>query len=272
MTRQKSNVEKRRADLCSAASGNVAWVAVEHVTDLAGPALFYQLHISTPNHHSSSSTTASSAICIAINPTRNCVEPQALASTSAVSLDDAQLATLDIDGATVVASQDADNAHPQAFADVTPSDTMQVWVTTRIMDTPSTSPRYTLRSAEGKFLTAERNASISAHTEARGPLEEWSLVSLESSAGPSVFALRGANGQLLGVDSVAGGKKVLRCDVPFPSAEKSSRVTAATVDPLAHWHCRVQWKYRNEARKRELKEAPLRARDSAFAGAKRVRV
>lgn len=269
-----------------------AWVPVEHITDLSGPTFFYQRAADDEN----STGAAPQHMCVALNSTLNRVEAQLIEGGSALSLDDAQVRSLDVDGAEIVfGGQGAGTS--EVAPPPEPADVMQVWVATRVLDTPSTSPRYTFRSAEAKFLTAERSGTVSAFTEARGPLEEWSLAAIAQRSRASentapettrqAFALRGASGHLLGIDVVAGGRRVLRCDVPVeddttssvagaeaatpsnsPSGAPPSAVKAASnvvsADESAHWHVLVQWKFRHEARRREQGDAPLRARDAAF--------
>lgn len=163
---------------------------------------------------------------------------------------------MDLDGAEIVHEDALDSNGP---ATTTPADVTQVWVATRVLDTPSHAPKYTFRSSEGKFLKTEHHGELTCFSEARGPLEEWKIVQLPG-ATSLTFGLQGANGQLVALDVTAGGKYTARCD---------SILDGEQVDPQAEWHIQLQWKFRHEARKKEIKEAPLHMRDPSFQ--KRVR-
>lgn len=260
--------------LTAASAGCTAWVPVERVTDLTGPAFFFQ-RLPTPEGDQQSQYA-----CLALEPTRNRVEAHIVESSS-VSADDKSLALLDLDGAEVVQEADLGDHRDEdsTLRHMAPTDVMQVWVATRVLDTPSTAPRFTLRSAEVRFLTGERTGGVSSFAEARGPLEEWTLVKVGQSGGHEkarLFALQSAQGTYLGIDQVAGGKRVVRSDFQASDIARPSSLdeTASTpapaqaaavdVDEAARWHIRVQWKFRHEARKQERGEAPLRDRDPTF--------
>ena len=142
------------------------------------------------------------------------------------------------------------------YQDCTPTDVTQVWVATRVLDTPSDAPRYTLRSSESRFVTAERDGGVRATAEARGPLEEWTLVE----AAPSHYCFKSVHETLLNLDEKAGGKMVVRTDFDVKQEQAPG--------PTEQWEIRVQWKYREQARKKEEGEKPLRERDTSFKRAK----
>jgi hypothetical protein len=167
------------------------------------------------------------------------------------NLSDKAAALLDLDGAEVVEVED----DVSSLDFITPTDVNQVWVTTRVLDTPSAAPRYTIRSSESRFITSEKSGGVSAMAEARGPLEEWKLVAVEDSA-RTTFCLQSAHDTLLGLDEMAGGKMVIRSDAQVKEQD--------TPEASEQWHIRVQWKYREQARKKEEGEKPLRERDTSF--------
>ncbi|UZJ54153.1 hypothetical protein CBS101457_003473 [Exobasidium rhododendri] len=215
-----------------------AWVAVERVTDLSGPTLLYQSYQKEDEEDSQ-------LYCLALNPALHRVEAHPL---KAPVIDASSSNTLDLDGAAVVEDF---SGH-----DLSPTDVNQVWVATRVLDTPSDAPRYTLRSSESRFLTSERSGGVGAIAEARGPLEEWKLVNFAGSQ----FCLQSANDTLLGLDEMAGGKMVVRSDFEVKGGEEESE----RAGPSEQWQIRVQWKFREQARIKEQGEKPLRERDSSF--------
>lgn len=220
----------------------MAWVSVERITDLSGPTLFFQ-------DFQREDEESSRYYCLALNPALHRVEAHTL---KVPSIDDKVAATLDLDGAAIVEDDSSDS--------LAPTDVNQVWVSTRVLDTPSDAPRYTLRSSESRFITSDRSGGVSAMAEARGPLEEWRLVEVKEGEVRGKFCLQSANNTLLGLDEMAGGKMVVRSDFEVKEGEEAGS--------SEQWQVRVQWKYREQARKKEQGEKPLRERDISFKRAK----
>lgn len=223
-----------------------AWVAVERITDLAGPSFFYQ-YVQQEDGESSR------PYCIALNPALHRVEAHLVRPTV---IDERIAANLDLDGAEIVHDAIGDNL-------LTPSEVTQVWVATRVLDTPSTAPRYSLRSSEGRFMSSSKEGLVSATSEARGPLEELTLAAAGAGT-TSSFYVKTAHSTLLGLDMVAGGKMVVKSDFDF---DKDHGQAAS---PSETWKIAVQWKYREAARKKEEGEKPLRERDTSFKRVKPV--
>jgi hypothetical protein len=215
-----------------------AWVAVERLTDLAGPSFIFQ-------RFQDEQGSSSGIYCLAVNPALNRVEAH---SVQPASIDEKTAQTLDLEEAEVV--------HDESTQDCTPTDVTQVWVATRVLDTPSNAPRYTLRSSESRFITAERDGGLRATAEARGPLEEFTLI--ETISGKYCF--KSTNETLLNLDEMAGGKMVVRSDFEVKEGQAPG--------PSEQWEIRVQWKFREQARKKEEGEKPLRERDTSFKKAK----
>lgn len=222
---------------------DLAWVEVEKVTDLAGPAFLVQRSF-TPSAHASEGD----AFCLALNSTLQRVDAQRVQAAEQLSKEEALLRADDeLQDAEVVQLKVADEQQLE------PRDVMQVWVATRILDTPAEAPRYTLRSAEGKFLAAERSGSVGASSEARGPQEEWTLVKSPDLPG---FHLRSFHGKYLTFDHLAGGKVAVRTDFKPPTDERGGETTSSIC-------VKVQWKFRHEARKRESGRKPVLGKDPA---------
>lgn len=181
---------------------------------------------------------------MALNPALHRVEAHPVQSSF---IDERTAETLDLDGAEVVEEEE-----DVLMQSATPSDVTQVWVSTRVLDTPSLAPRYTLRSSESRFLSSERTGGVGATAEARGPLEEWTLYE----AIPGRYCLKSANETLLALDEMAGGKMLVRSDFDVKQEQSPG--------PSEMWEIRVQWKFREQARKKEEGEKPLRERDVSF--------
>lgn len=202
---------------------------VERVTDLNGPTFLFQLHQPVEG------STAQPYV-LSLNTTMQRVEAQAFKDTTRDETL-ASAALLDLDGASL----------SEALVDPSPSSVAQVWVASRMLDTPSDAPIYTLRSSENKFLGATLQGALSCDAEARGPLQMWTV--LPPKAGERGVRIMGPQERFLGVDEVAGGKMVVRADL-----EEGTETV---------WEARVQWKFRHEARKREVAALPLTARERA---------
>lgn len=208
----------------------LAWVPIETVTDLAGPCFLGQ-HAS----RTLAQAERDEVCCLAFNPTLQRVDVQHVEEAERVSREEALLRDDgELQGAEIV---QFDTCGPN---DVEPRDVMQVWVATRIPDTPKEAPRYTFRSAEGKYFGAERSGSIHASSEARGPQEEWTLVKDTDDA---VFRLRSFHGKFLAFKRMAGGKIAIRADLDPTDGDGQLFESSIFI--------KVQWKFRNEARKRE---------------------
>lgn len=243
----KARGEDAESDVADVDGEEQAWVTVERLTDLAGPAFIAQ------SVTGSTRNDTPELVCLALEPTRGRVIAQRVTGSTSFSVadeDDArQAALLDLDGAEVVSGPGVEQIQTRpTIQTAEPSTVTQVWVCTRVLDTPGDRPRYTLRSSESRFLTGERNDSLSALSEARGPLEEWTLV---MGQGSDAFSFINAHGKLLGILSNTDNEKLTLACVDNDRRRESS------VD----WHIRVQWKHRHEARKRERGVAPLRERD-----------
>jgi hypothetical protein len=214
-----------------------SWVAVERITDLSGPTLLFQ-------SYKKEEEESSRYYCLALNPALHRVEAHHLKPP-----------VFDANGADALELDGAEVVQDDSGSSLVPTDVNQVWVATRVLDTPSDAPRYTLRSSESRFLTSERSGGVGAIAEARGPLEEWKLVE----AAGATFGLESANKTLLGLDEMAGGKMVVRSDYEVKEDGEGMRAT-----PSEQWQIRVQWKFREQARTKEQGEKPLRERDTSF--------
>lgn len=206
-----------------------AWVLVERQGDLNGPCFLYTSLPADP----------ASLCCLSFNPTLQALEAAAVVAPNADPEDD-KVALLssnpklvdELDGAEIVAS------HLQYTPRPTPQAVQQVWVVTQVPG--STAPvRYTFKSAESKFLGSDKFGSVNANMEARGPQEEWTLEAVSGAAHPQ-WSLRSTHGKFLGVDEIAGGKKIVRADVDGISAD--------SYQDEGKWTLLVQWKHRHAAR------------------------
>lgn len=157
-------------------------------TDLAGPTFFFQRFAA-----STADDGARAPYVLTLNAPLQRVDAQAMRAEA--SLDP----SLDLDGASV----------DVASIDPAPSSVNQVWVASRMLDTPASAPVYTLRSADSRFVGAAPSGTVTASAEARGPLEQWTVLPAPSGTG---VQLRAPSGNLLGLDEVAGGKVVVRAD------------------------------------------------------------
>ncbi|CBQ70300.1 conserved hypothetical protein [Sporisorium reilianum SRZ2] len=222
-----SSSRKRRAgdasDSEDVGGDEQAWVAVETEQDLSGPCFLF--------HQPQQSDAA--PYCVAFQPTLQSVEAAVvLPSTDESAFDDRddllasdpKLAE-ELEGAEIVPA-----APSPSSINLVPTSVYQVWVATKVPGSSSPT-RFTFKSAEGKFLGADKTGLLRASMEARGPQEEWILESSDR----SLWKLRSVHGRYLGLDQLAGGKTVVRADCD-------------TADPEAAWTLRVQWKHRHAAR------------------------
>lgn len=217
-------------------SRSPAWVPAQRPEDLAGPLLLYQ------RITSSSSLSSQRLVALSLNPPLPRIDlvdlppPPSLSDLRGIAPPE------DVEGATIVDSSDLAPADSGADdAGVGPSSVHQVLVANRVLDTAN-PPRYTLRTTAHRFVGADKHGAVLCNAEARGPQEEWAVVSAagEGGGGKSLLGLRNhVHGTYLSWDEVAGGKLVLRCDAKELSGEGDA------------WSAKVQWKYRHEARKAE---------------------
>lgn len=226
----ESSSRKRKAshqdgsDVQDVGGNEQAWVPVESALDLDGPCFLFQQR--------SISHSSASGHCLAFQPTLQSVEAapvlpesdeSAIADRAGLLASDPKLAE-ELEGAEIVDSADGG-------ARMEPQSVYQVWVATKVPG--SSSPvKFTFKSAEGKFLSADKNGLLQAGMEARGPQEEWILETSEH----GIWLLRSVHNRYLALDQVAGGKTVVRAD-----AER-------TDDETAQWIIKVQWKHRHAAR------------------------
>ncbi|KAK0544529.1 hypothetical protein OC846_006043 [Tilletia horrida] len=212
-----------------------AWVSAERPTDIQGPTFLY--------HQPSGSSTP---YALGVNTTTQRVELIPCATAGAGG-------DLDVNFIT-----DADGTSAAVGAiEITPTSVYQVFVANR----QPGSDKWTFRSAEGKFLSADKLGQVSAAAEARGPQEEWDVLTHDKaisaldgedvkpapspwSENPSSLYLRSMHGLFLGIDEVAGGKLVVRADSDNPSQSE-------------RWEVKLQWKFRHEARERERDSGAL---------------
>jgi protein FRG1 len=102
---------------------------------------------------------------------------------------------------------------PPSILGRVPTDTAQVWVTTRVSGASTINLRTGV--GEGKFLSCDAHGLVSSDREARGPQEEWTPVILPD----GMVAFMNVYEKYLSVDEVAGGSLQLRGDsdeVGFP--------------------------------------------------------
>lgn len=182
-----------------------AWVPAETEQDLTGPCFIFQ---------------RDARRCVAFQPTLQSVE----AAVVETSIPDAGLLAEglaeELEGAQIVTDP--------AAHDAVPTSVHHVWIATRV---PGSSPaRFTFKSAESKFLGADKTGLLRANMEARGPQEEWTATPSQGR-----WTLRSVHGGYMGLDQVEGGKTVVRAD-------------SDADDPEAGWSIKVQWKHRHAAR------------------------
>ncbi|CDR88202.1 uncharacterized protein SPSC_03863 [Sporisorium scitamineum] len=221
-----SSSRKRKAgdasDVEDVGGDEQAWVGVETEQDLSGPCFFFhQRQSDAPSH------------CVAFQPTLQGVEAALIVSSTDDSTFDDRAGLLasdpklaeELEGAEIVSA-----AASSSNINLVPTSVYQVWVATKVPGSSSPT-RFTFKSAEGKFLGADKTGLLRASMEARGPQEEWILESRDR----GVWQLRSVHGRYLGLDQVAGGKIVVRADCDRE-------------DPEAAWTLKVQWKHRHAAR------------------------
>lgn len=232
-SRKRKSGRSDTSDVEDVGGEEQAWVAVESKLDLTGPCFI----VHRPQSH-----TLAVAHCVAFQPTLQSVEaasivPQSTAEEDRIALlaSNPRIAE-ELEGAEIV-TEGASEGQPH---EVTPQSVYQVWVATKVPGSSSPA-KFTFKSAEGKFLGADKHGQLRAFMEARGPQEEWTL----EPAGQGSWMLRSVHDRYLALDQVAGGKRVVRAD-----AER-------TDDETAQWTLRVQWKHRHAARYASNAAKPL---------------
>ncbi|TKY85222.1 hypothetical protein EX895_006302 [Sporisorium graminicola] len=227
LSESSSSSRKRKAgdasDVEDVGGDEQAWVAVETEQDLSGPCfLFQQQQREAPPH------------CVAFQPTLQSVEAALILPNTDESAfgDRADLLASDpnlaeeLEGAEIVPAESSSSS----VGSLVPTSVYQVWIATKVPGSSSPT-RITFKSAEGKFLGADKSGLLRASMEARGPQEEWILEPCDR----GVWKLRSVHGRYLGLDQLAGGKTVVRADCDH-------------TDPEAVWSLKVQWKHRHAAR------------------------
>lgn len=209
-----------------------AWVAVESELDLTGPCFIFRealTELTAPFH------------CVAFQPTLQSVEAAAILPGSGESTTDEDRVSLlasnpklaeELEGAEIIPLAESSGIDTSS---VTPQSVCQVWVATKVPGSSSPA-RFTFKSAEGKFLGADKIGSLKASMEARGPQEEWMLERSLSRSDKVRWSLRSVHNRYLALDQVAGSKTVIRADAE------------SVDDETAQWNLRVQWKHRHVAR------------------------
>ena len=100
-----------------------------------------------------------------------------------------------------------------------PHDVRQVWVASRIAGTDTIA----LKGHHGRYLTAERDGSLSARTEAIGPAEGFVVV-LASRETPGLFALQTVREGFVGTERTDTDGGRIRCDEEAISFATTLRV------------------------------------------------
>ena len=137
------------------------------------------------------------------------------------------------------ASASEDGAPP--ILSYTPTETSQVWVTTRVAGSETINLR--TGTGEGKFLGSTVHGLVAADREARGPQEEWTpvILSRDSGAGGMV-AFQNVYEKYLAIDEAAGGVLQLRADSDMVGFNERFWV-------------KIQGKYKREATEEERKKS-----------------
>jgi protein FRG1 len=128
-----------------------------------------------------------------------------------------------------------------ALLSYTPTETSQVWVTTRVAGSETINLR--TGASEGKFLGSTVHGLVGADREARGPQEEWTPVILTRESGAAgMVAFQNVYEKYLAIDESAGGVLQLRAD-------------SDTVGFNERFWVKVQGKYKKEATEEEKKKS-----------------
>ncbi|KAJ1033683.1 hypothetical protein NDA13_001665 [Ustilago tritici] len=233
-----SSSQKRKAgrdvtsDVEDVGGDEQAWVAVESELDLTGPCFIFRKalrELTAPFY------------CVAFQPSLQSVEAATiLPGSDAITTDEDRVTLLasnpkfaeELEDAEIVPSAESSGIDT---ATITPQSVYQVWVATKVPGSSSPA-HFTFKSAEGKFLGADKIGSLQTSMAARGPQEEWTLERSLDASGQVKWSLRSVHNRYLALDQVAGGKTVVRADAD--SAQ----------DETAQWALRVQWKHRHAAR------------------------
>ncbi|OZJ02826.1 Chitin synthase 1 [Bifiguratus adelaidae] len=117
-----------------------------------------------------------------------------------------------------------------------PQVVQQVFVGTRIV---GSSSAFSFKTADGKYLSADKFGVVSADKEAIGPLEAW-----EPSIHDAGVSLAASSGKFLSVDEIAGGGMRARADAESIGFNETLRV-----------YCQARLKKKQRVSKKEVKDA-----------------
>ncbi|EST10159.1 FRG1-like protein [Kalmanozyma brasiliensis GHG001] len=219
-----------------------AWVLAETLQDLTGPCFIMHQSEWTGDTH-----------CVAVEPNRQRIEAGLVVPSTDAALVRAkeELAAANPDPRIAIMAQ-AMAEHPDKFppepgqpsgmapistpivGDPTllPTSVHHVWVVNQIRQRGADEALCTFKSAQGRFLGAERSGGVRADQEARGPQELWE-VGRASGGFWTIYST--THHGYLGFDNDAEGKRVVRSDRHDNHFE-------------ANLVIKVQWKHRHAAR------------------------
>ncbi|PWN25524.1 hypothetical protein BDZ90DRAFT_281347 [Jaminaea rosea] len=218
--------DSAESDVEDVGGDETAWVLAQRPEDLTGPLLLYQRL-----------TSSSRLIAVTLNPTITRMDLSTLPPPPSLSTSLADLPPEAVEGATIVDSAEGvATGDGSEDAGIGPSSMQQVLVANRVLDTVD-PPRFTLRTTQHRFVGADKHGAVLCSAEARGPQEEWAVVS--AGYGSKLAFRNHVHGTYLSWDEIAGGKLVLRCDSQDLNGEGDA------------WSAKVQWKFRHNARKAE---------------------
>jgi protein FRG1 len=112
-----------------------------------------------------------------------------------------------------------------------PTIMQQVFVGSRIV---GTTDSYSLKSANGKYLSSDKFGVVSCDSEAIGGQEEWKMAVTEAG-----IAFQNIHGKFLMIDEIAGGGVRIRADADDVGFCESFRV-----------YCQSRFKYKVKAKKK----------------------
>lgn len=107
----------------------------------------------------------------------------------------------------------------------------QVFVGSRIV---GTSDAYSLKSANGKYLSSDKFGVVACDSEAIGGQEEWKMAVTDAG-----IAFQNIHGKFLMVDEIAGGGVRIRADADDVGFCESFRV-----------YCQSRFKYKAKTKKK----------------------
>ena len=129
-----------------------------------------------------------------------------------------------------------------AGVEVTPQTVHQVWVATSLPE----SDKWTMRSAQGTFLAADKYGDVTATNEARGPHAEWTLWRVDPVPCDDAYTIPGPRAGYA-FQSKHGGW--LATDDTSEQRKRLVRADATDVSGACVWDIRVQWRFRHACRK-----------------------